>query len=292
MLSITEKLFFASFLIINQITFFIIPKNCLASDISGPYEVMPWRVGQFVVYQIVSTEGEGVDNRYVISLVGKEEIDGRAYFWIKIDIYESIISYSYNSVTKIREKNVSFKTLVQPKDSQVFISDPESFISAGIFPKQPLKLAIQFGCGKWHWIDPANLSTHQDVIGDTPYSITPHAKGENDYRKLRIDQAPQIIDTSAGKFLCYHFFINTEEEEEYYNEGLELWRSPDVPILGLVKMEFSKTLYWEKRAYQNKNRPKKTFLGLLKSLYTKRVTGRARPDTYIISLFDYGPKER
>lgn len=250
--------------------------NCFADQESEPFKIKPWSVGQFVVYQITSFEGEDADNRYQISLIGEEVINGKRYFWEKIDIWESLVTYGYNSINKELVKNISFKALVPAADYNSFMMNASDFISNGIFPGKAIKLSVQINDGPWKDIQAKDFFNHQDVIEDTPYSVTPYAKGRIDFSKLKIDTVLRSVTVPAGKIYCYHFYVNTEIDEEYWDEGFDLWRSQDIPILGLVRMQFSKTLFWEKWKLKNQN--------------IKKVSGRMRPDDCIMSLIDYGPK--
>jgi len=283
-----RNIFFISFLILKIIIFVVGHNAAYAQE--DAYEVLPWRVGQYVVYEVISIEGEGVGNRYKISLVDEEKIDGVQYFWMEIEVYESVVEYGHNEIAKKLQKNISLKMLVPPKNKLSFIADPARFISWGIFPEESIRLAVQFSDGQWHWINPEDFFGHQDIILDTPYSLTPHAKGKINFDKMKIEKNPEKIIAPAGEFLCHHFFVDTSLTEQYYDEGLDLWRSSVIPILGLVKMEFSKTQYWQKLAYRKKFKPRNNLLDTIKSLYERRVPGRESPDTYTLLLLDYGPK--
>ena len=266
-------------------------RDCPASSAqpSEAFAVMPWKVGQFVLYQVISFEGENAGDRYGISITGKEDVDGKEYFWIKIDIWERILVHGYNKINIQLKKNISFRALILPKNADYFARDPAGFISGGIFPAEALKLSVQIGDGQWYKVDPNDFFRHQDVIEDTPYSLTPHAKARIDFSKLEISDELQRVRVPAGLFSCFCFSVDTAENEDYWQEGFKLWRSPEVPILGMVKMEFSKTNYWNKFAYKKKLAKEKgnTFF---MQIYNQRVAGRMRPDTCAVLLIDYGSK--
>jgi hypothetical protein len=264
--------------------------NLFASETS-PYEIMPWSVGQYVLYQIISMEGEDKDNRYKISLTGEEEVNGERFFWLLLEVYESETDFRYNEITKRLRKSISFKALVFPQDTASFAANPAAFISAGIFPKDAIRLAITVeDDDQWHWVDPHDLFSREEVIKNTPYNFSPHAKDRINFSKLQIDSSAHLLNVPAGTFPCFHFFVTTGAEDEYWDEGFDLWRSADVPILGLVKMDFSNTMYWEKYINKNKSRNNSAF-DLLRRLYVKRVPGRMRQDTCTVILLDYGPKK-
>ncbi len=284
-----------SFLKICSVFLFLVlilsvEKDCFAAQKTEPYEIIPWQVGQYAVYQIITMEGEGRGNRYKISIVGEETLNGEKLYWLQLDIYEEITVYGYNTVKKELVKNISFKSLSKPKDTLSFIRDPAVFISEGIFPDSAIKLAVQVGQGRWHWMDPKSLSSFQRVIDTTDYSLTPHAKGRINFSRLKVDDNKTYIKTPAGNFDCYHFYISTFKTDDYFDEGFDLYRNNLIPILGLVKLEFSKTLYWEKYAYRNESDSKSTLVSFIKGLYKRRVPGRRRPDTCVMLIVDYGPK--
>ena len=264
--------------------------SCLAAD-QAPYAVKPWEVGQYVLYQIMTFEEEGGNNRYKISLTGKENIEGKTFFWMQIDIYEDFINHGHNTITQTLEKNISFKALVPAKNSTSFVNNPSLFLSDGILPKDAVKIAMQIKDGEWHWVEPKSLFAHQNIIEDTPYILTPDAKGKIDFSKLKFHPDPMIMFTQSGdKVLCYHFFVRTTVEDEYWDEGLDVWRSAEIPILGILRMDFSQTKYWEKWSFRNEHLLKATPFDFFRDLYKKRVPGRRSPDTCIVQLLDYGPK--
>ncbi len=255
---------------------------CLAED-QNPYAVKPWEVGQSVLYQIVTVEGESAGNRYKVSITGREEVSGKPYFWVKTDILEEEIIHGHNTIDRKVTQKISFKTLVPPKNSDVFIQDPAGFISNGISPLGAIKLFVQVGNGPWREEDPKTFFLHQDVLEDTPYSQTPDARAKIDFGKLKVSQGLSDITVPAGVIPSWHLFVKTAPDEEYWQEGFDLWRSAEIPILGLVKMEFSETGYWEKAAYKN-SLAHTRFLA-------QRVPGRMRPDTCTVLLLDYEPKK-
>lgn len=248
-----------------------------------PYEIMPWRVGQFVKYQILTPENEGEDNVYKVSLVKEEAIDGKVHFWMQIDIYELV---------KIRrlefKKNLTCQMLVSPIASEEFRDNPAKFISSGFSPERAVKMKIQIFDGPFVDVSPKEFFSHQEVIEDTGYSMTPEAMGKVDFSRLQFIPTKEKISVPAGDFNCIHFFVKTDVYREYYDEGIDLWRSPEVPLLGIVKMEFSKTYYWDKWSYRNEGGKIKSFPEFFSYLFNKRIDGRRRPDTHVIKLLSYG----
>lgn len=279
------------FLAMSSVFIFGKQAQCSAILEGSPYRIMPWHVGQFAVYQIISVEGEERENRYKVSIVGEEEINGKKYFWVKLDVWESYIEYGYNSKEKRFKKNISFKALVPPLNTEAFIDDPAGVIYHGIFPRHALKLAVQINEDNWLMVDPKDFFNHQQIIEDTPYSLTPHAEGTIDFTQLKIDKIPHTVKSPAGNVSCFRFFVDTKVNEPYWFEGFDLWRSPEIPILGLVKMEFSKTKYWKKWEYKDKlqdGQIKKDWKWPFTYLYKKRVPGRRNPDNCVMLLVEYG----
>lgn len=251
--------------------------------IEGVFNIMPWKVGQFVEYQIISVENESRENRYKFSLIGQEDIEGKTYFWIQIDIYE----YLFQKYRKLR-KNISFQVLTLPVTSEGFSQNPAYYISSGFFFPGAIKLRVKIYDAPFEDAGLKAYFSHQDIIEGTLYSITPEAMGRIDFSRMQICKVKENIPVLAGSFECNHIFVSTDIRDEYYDEGFDLWRSSSVPLLGIVKMEFSKTLYWEKWSYKNETRKIRTVKDFLSNLYKKRVPGRRRPDTYVINLVRYG----
>ncbi len=264
--------------------------GCFAADgvDRAPFEILPWRVGQYVVYQITTFEGEGAQNRYKISIIAEEKIGRKTYFWVQADIWEHVTFYGFNKIESQLKKNLSFKYLIAPITTEDFFTNTSHYIQRGLFPDHCLKLGVQIGDGPWQWIEPGQLFGCQQVIERTPYAETPHAQGRIDFNKLQIAPDRETIDSPAGKFLCYRLSVMTGPREDYCDEGFELWRNPQVPIVGLVKLEFSITGYWEKWLWRRQHN--KTLLDKIKSFYTRGVAGRRRPDTCVMTLIEYGQK--
>jgi len=250
-------------------------------------EVMPWKVGQSVEYQIISIENAGGDNRYKFTLVGEEKVDGKVYFWERIDIYQ--LNY-YQGATESR-KNITLLALVPPLNTEEFTCDPARYISLGLFPAEAVRLKIQIFDSQFIEVDPKSYFLHQDIIEKTPYSVTPHAMGRIDFTNKIISDFLEKISVPAGVFECQHIFAHTDVFKEYWDEGFDLWRSPKVPLLGIVKMEFSKTSYWEKWSYRNESKKIKTVRDFFSYLFNKEIVGRRKPDTHIMNLISYNQND-
>lgn len=248
------------------------------------FECLPWKVGQFVEYQIVHLENEGTKNRYRISLVGEEKIGEKPYFWEKIDIFENV----YYIKGELFRKNITLLALVEPLTSEKFSQDAARYIQNGFCPSKALKLKIQLSDGPFIEVNPASYFSHQGIIEETPYSFTPDAAGKIDFSRIKFSSGLEKINFAAGVLECEHIFVKTDRQKNYFDEGFDLWRSSKVPLLGIVKLKFSETLYWDKWAYRNETKQIKSIKGLIRYFFKKRVPGRRRPDTYTIKLISYG----
>lgn len=266
-------------LIVAVLACLLIPCGVAFSfDQNESFEVCRWEVGQFVEYIIESLENEGRDNRYRIEIFDKETLPGGEYFWVKLDIFESGI------------KQISFKGLVKPFSSMDFAKHPSLFLSEGIkvlFLKAE-RLFIVIDDSEYE-INPNVFLVQPDILKDTFYQSIPDQKNTVDYGKLEISTKKNEIITAAGNFECYHLRVNSSEKDAYTDEGFDLWRTFEVPFLGIVKAEFSKTEYAKKREYR--------FLELLRTqtwtgkiyakLFLGKVKSRNRSDMHTITLIDY-----
>ncbi|HLG39371.1 MAG TPA: hypothetical protein VI461_06870, partial [Chitinophagaceae bacterium] len=201
-------------------------------------------------------------------------------------IYESLLLKDRVDVIK----NITFQMLVPPVTTQEFSRNPEQYITNGFFPANAVRLKVQIYNNDFVEVDPKEYFTHQDLIEAMAYSITPEAMGEIDFSRMQLSEDPEKINVPAGTFLCDHIYVNTNMENAYYDEGFDLWRSQNIPLLGIVKINFSKTLYWEKWSHRNEGKTIGSFQDFLRYIYTKRVSGRRYPDDLIGALIDYGQK--
>lgn len=265
--------------------------RCFAAERIGrqAFEILPWQVGQYAVYQITTFEGEGTQNRYTISVIAEEKIGRKTYFWVQADMWEEVTFYGFNKIDSQLKKNLSFRYLIAPVTSEDFFTNPGQYISRGVFPDNCLKLDVQIEDGPWQRIAPGQLFGYQQVIEKTPYAQTPHAQGRIDFNKLQISPEKETVTSPAGTFSCFRFSVKTVPQEDYCDEGFELWRDPRVPIIGLVRLEFSITGYWEKWLWKRRQQHK-TLVDTIRSFYTRGVAGRRRPDTCVMTLIEYGQK--
>jgi len=271
---------------------FLLKSSCAcALDVCGAervLEVKPWEVGQFATYQIISfvDEGAGEQNRYEISIIGKEQENNVVYFWLQIEIYEFLLLSDRADLVK----NITFQMLVPPLTTEEFTCNPAKYIANGFFPSNAVKLKVQIYDSDFIEVDLKEYFSHQNLIENTAYSMTPEAMGKIDFSRMQFSERPEEISVPSGKFRCDHILVNTNAANSYHDEGFDLWHSKNVPLLGIVRMDFSKTLYWEKWSYRNEGKAMKSFKDFLRHIYTKRVPGRRFSDIHQIILVNYGQK--
>ncbi len=257
----------------------ILAGSCLAAA-EGCFKLCPWQVGQFVEYQIISLENEGADNRYAITITGKERVENRDYYRIKLDIYEQ------------RKRQISFEGLVEPFNEKYFAEHPDVYIAKGMMFlfENARRLFVELPDNSCYEISPQNISNPPDILSGTFYKEVPDEKNRVDYSKLNFRQEKDNVSVPAGSFDCYRFWVQTEEDNSYTDEGFIMWRSPEVPFLGIVKMEFSKTEYFNKNNYRYLKilDAKNWLLRFYTLFFIKKVSERERSDSYTIKLINYG----
>lgn len=286
---------FAEFFLIGSIIVTCLATIATASEPSRlpVFECLPWEVGQFVEYQIIHFENEGTKNRYKISLVGKETIEGETYFWEKIEIFE----YLYYLRGELLRKNLTFLALVKPLTTDMFNKNMAQYIQNGFLPKDAVRLKVQLSDGPFFEVNPSRYLSYQGIIEKTPYARSPDAMGKIDFSRMKFASvdgkiAFEKVTVPAGTLECGHIFVSTDAQKEYFDEGFDLWRSPRIPLLGIVKMDFSKTSYWNKWFYRNGLKRITSISSFLDYLFHKRILGRTREDIYTAQLVDYGPKNK
>lgn len=247
---------------------------------AGCFELLPFHVGQFAEYRIISLESLSQKNRYIISVIDEETIDDNKYFWIELVIYNDAL------------REISFRALVSPYNSDDFVKDPAVYIEKGLFSlfETAKKIIIISRDGESFAVDPQEFLKQPDILTDTFYEDTPDEKNAVDYMKLQWQPQAQNIQTSAGIFQCFYFWVATDKKDAYTDEGLDLWRSSQVPFLGIVRMEFSKSGYLEKYNYRTAEAMKgKNWLErIFFKVFTKNVEYRDRGDTYVMELVAMG----
>lgn len=251
-----------------------------ATGIDESFKLCPLKVGQYVEYQIVGLFGKNQKDRYHISVIGKKIISKQEYFWIQIDI---------SSATK---REISFRALISPFDQVQFSSNPGLYISDGMLflLKNAKKLFVSTDVNtSYYEVSPNIFLNTPDILKDSFYSETPYEKNKVDYSKMVIHDKNEPISVPAGNFECYHFEVKTHEWDAYTDEGIDLWRSDNVPFLGIVKMEFSKTKYRKKRHYRYYQlfNTDNLWGKLYAYFFVRRVFDMSRKDVFVIRLINY-----
>ncbi|MFH1061632.1 MAG: hypothetical protein V1747_01940 [Candidatus Omnitrophota bacterium] len=247
---------------------------------AGCFGLLPFHVGQFAEYRIISLESLSQKNRYIISVIDEETIGDNKYFWIELAVYNDTL------------REISFRALVLPYNHNDFVQDPAAYIAQGLFSlfETARKIIIIPRDGESFAVDPQEFLNQPDILADTFYKDIPDEKNTVDYAKLRWLPQVETIQTPVGVFQCFHFWVATDKKDAYTDEGLDLWRSSQVPFLGIVRMEFSKSGYLEKYNYRaaeamkGKNWLKQFFL----PFFLKNVEYRDRGDTYVMELVAVG----
>ncbi|MFH2136967.1 MAG: hypothetical protein ABII88_00475 [Candidatus Omnitrophota bacterium] len=243
------------------------------------FRLCDWKIGQFAEYQILSMENEGVENRYRIYIVGEEEHESKKFFWLMLEIFN------------VDKREVAFKVLTEPYDSESFLKNTASYISQGFLYllRNSRRVIIVLENNSEYEISPLKFFEQPDILDKTVYERSPCEIGNVDYSNMLIGSEKEEIKLPAGIFDCYRFSIETDREKSYADEGFDLWRSSKVPFLGIVKMEFSKTKFNEKRRNEYSLQVQEgNWLKRLSKIFLKRnVPGGDREDVHTIRLINY-----
>ncbi|MFH1460420.1 MAG: hypothetical protein ABIG64_08670 [Candidatus Omnitrophota bacterium] len=259
--------------------FSFLSKYCLEAADNQCFKIVPFKVGQWVEYQIVSLEEQSKDNRYKISVLNEEIIDGEIYFWIGFDVFNQ------------GKREISFKALMKNFKTDDLKLKKEQFIAEGIisFFKASDKLYIKAGGSEWVEVNPKTYFLNLKLLENSFYEQVPDELGKVDYSKL-VMIGREEINVSSQEFNCLHYQVKTNPSDEFSDEGIDLWRSDKVPFLGIVKLEFSKTDYDLKLRYQESKilASKSIFYKIFYYLFNKLPKDtHTRKDIYKINLIDY-----
>lgn len=260
----------------------VFEKNLFAERLDDCFELAPWQVGQFVEYRSIGFDDMGMENRYKISVVGREFVKDNNLFWIRLDIFSHGI------------REISFKALVDPFQTTEFADAPHCYISEGIMLllKNSQELILILKNGREIKSTPDIVFQSSPDFSDTFYVSNPEEKNIVDYSKLNWSNKTSQVSTPAGKFdSAYHFFVKTASVDGYTDTGFDLWRSASVPFLGVVRLEFSKTKFYAKKRYKEElNKSKKSLLDkIYEHIFINPIKRLYMKDTYyLMELVDYG----
>ncbi len=251
-----------------------------ATNVDECFRLPSLRIGQYIEYQIIGLQNKNQEDRYRISVIGKESINEQEYFWIQIDVF---------SETK---REISFKALISPLDQVQFSMNPELYISNGMLflLRNAKNLFVSTDDNISYYEVPTNIFLRtSDILENSIYSDTPYEKNVVDYSKMIIHAGKESISVPAGNFECYHFEVKTHESDAYTDEGFDLWRSDKVPFLGIVKWEFSKTKYQKKWSFRYSQLfdTDDWWRKLYAFFFIRRVLNKNRSDTFVMRLIDY-----
>ena len=253
--------------------------EALSSE-AGSFQLSSWKVGQYVEYQIIEIENSGVDNRYHLSIEGKENIEEKEFFWVKLKISEK------------GKKQLVFKILCEPFNQLQFAKKPHTYIAEGILVlmKNARKIILDIGDGNNYEIAKEGFFNKSSILDDALFETLPDQKNKIDFSKMTIFPQTEIINTPDGAMDCYHFQVKTSPSDVLTDEGIDLWRSPLIPFLGIVKMEFSKSRFREKMLNQyNIIMASPNWLDKIYAyFFLRRVPGREGNDMFVMNLINYG----
>ncbi|MFH2136972.1 MAG: hypothetical protein ABII88_00500 [Candidatus Omnitrophota bacterium] len=280
--SINKSLFLLSFA-----AFFLLftSPNCFSEESEGSFSLCPWKVGQSVEYQIMGYDDSGRENSYRLAIVGKEIVDNKDFFWIRFDIFS------------FQSRKISFMALVPPYDRADFSEHYNLYIREGLFflLKRAEKIMVILDDDSCYELSASEISQEIPFLNDSFYNTLPGINNEVDYSKLKIFDKKEKVATPEGEFYCYRFSSQTNKYESASKEGMDLWRSPDVPFLGIVKMEFSKTKNIAKidQVFQCESSEGSWLRKLYLRFFLKKVPReRIFEDTFFMQLIDYQREER
>ena len=147
--------------------------------------------------------------------------------------------------------------------------------------------------GSKYEISPDVIENQPPILNGSFYEQIPDEKGIINYSKMKFRNRREKIVVPAGLFECYRFSVITDEKDTFSDEGFDLWRSEIVPILGMVRMEFSKTQYYRKRDYKINSslKRKNWFERIFVLFFNKNIPGREREDMHLLQLLKFGTKK-
>jgi hypothetical protein len=260
--------------------FFWADSLCLAGSKDSVRRLCPFKTGQYAEYEILGLMGKNKQDRYRIEIEDEQMIEDECYYWIKFEIF---------SKTK---REMCFKALTPAFKQEDFDRSPQNYISQGmlcLFKKSKKMFICLDQDDDYIEIDPDIFFSEPDILKSSLYSDNPFEANRVDYSKLKTGSYTKDISVKAGDFKCQYFQVATEDDDEFSYEGFDLWRSPEVPFLGIVRMEFSKTNFIDKWYHRHFQEFRKA--GLFKKiqmiLFERLVFDGRRRDVFIMRLVDY-----
>lgn len=250
-----------------------------AYTVKNDFMLRPLEIGQYAEYRIISLNEASCGNGCKISVYDKEIIDDKECFWIRLDIFDN------------KKREMSLKALVEQLDADDFSKRPDYYISQGIAVlfEQAHKLIVTLDEGHSYSVDANKFFSQKNILAATFYNDLPDEKGWVDYSKMELIKRTEDILVPAGSFSCDHFQVKTNCKDVYADEGLDLWRCVQVPFLGIVKLEFSKTEYAGKRRYKQLklDKTQKWWEKFLHHFLKEQMSYRQREDDFCLVLINY-----
>lgn len=205
------------------------------------YGVRKWEVGQYAMYKITDSDEGGEAYKYRVAIVAKETIGKEEHFWLEHALLDS------NG-----KPRAVFKFLMQPLSAKEIEKNPLSFFMKGLYTKKTKKLIAQFEDNPSYEIDAEKMDEMIKSYSTIPYPKAILNKGyryNKDEVKIFVKEEKRKIP--LGVIDCYHFLIELSSKPSAYR--FSLWRSKEVPILGLVKMDlYTATAPFDFNEFPNK----------------------------------------
>ncbi|MFH1094418.1 MAG: hypothetical protein V1739_09775 [Candidatus Omnitrophota bacterium] len=268
------------------IFFIIAPAHAVsAKTVEDCFIIADWDVGQFAEYRVIGFDDMGIENSYRLTIIGKEMFEGEKCFWLRYDI----INRDINEIT--------FRALVSPITAYEFSLDPAGYIEGGALAilRCSKKLFVSFQGSRETEVEVSELFVNTLLENDSCYTDVPDEKEAVDFSRLTWDCAATSISTPAGVIdECYGFRVTTRLDDPEWDTGMDFFRSANVPFLGIVRIEFSKTRFREKLQFQQdiSERNCSWFERLWTHIFVRPVKRMWLEDTwYCIELIDFGIEE-
>lgn len=264
--------------------YFILLGLCSAGNIEKCFKLAEWEVGQFAEYRIIGFDDIGNENRYILSVEAKEQIDGIDYFWLRYEIFNS------------GGKEAAFRALCKPVTEEEFAAKPVPYISDGLLLlfKKSRRFFVSFREDSELEVDPVVFFNDHELAANSFYEQLPDEKERIDFSKLKISKNPELVDSPAGFIAnCFRFYVNTTKIDSFSDVGMDVLRSADIPLLGIVRVEFSKIKYREKKRHRKKiNGLNKTWWQeILAHIFIEPISRIDGKDSYyLIELISFGMK--
>lgn len=205
------------------------------------YGLKKWKVGQYATYKITDLYENGSNYIYKVTLIDKEVSDETEYFWVEHALYDS--------KQNIRAK---FKFLMPALSVMDLEKNPLWFFRKGIYPENAKRLIVQFEDNPAYEVNPDRRDEMIKLFFTIPFpDAILHRKQDYNKKDVSIYVNEDMLTLPSGKIDCYRFLIEVPTRPLGYR--FHVWRSKEVPILGLVRMELYKIReFFDRDEFPNK----------------------------------------